>query len=94
MHVLCINEKWTKPECSKNKPSPICGNEYVVSDVAYVPPGSHIHDVRLTPGIYYRLVGFEPNRGFHESHFATLPEASAEQMESEVKEGIVNLEHA
>lgn len=91
--VLCIRkEEWAKAP-DDNKPSPgyleICT---VTSQIWLNGIDSAGH--KCLPGLYYQLAGYNPKSGFHSKEFITLPDQSADEMQEQEREAIVNLETA
>lgn len=95
MRVLCVDEKFRDDNKQHPFPTPKCGEEYNVIGCRYYPEEIFTDElgqrVRNPAGIYYRLREFN-NRVYHEMHFSTLPDASADEMRESERESIVNLE--
>lgn len=75
--------KFTKPSLESDMPPP----KMEVGDTFNVLDQYTFWDV-----LFYKLVEFGSSYGFDSKHFATLPDASADEMAEETKEAIVNLE--
>lgn len=81
MNLLCINQPSVLIKSGQNDTAKIyVGNMYTL-EYAYDYFGE----------TYFKLAEVE-GAMFYEGHFATLPNATADEMEEESKEAIVNLE--
>lgn len=81
MRVLCINDKWAGPPVEEGLPSPQIGDKDDVTGT-----------VEFLGENYYILAAYGNNRGFMCRYFVTLPDQTADEIETETKEAIVNLE--
>lgn len=79
--VLEVNYDYIK-ETPCNSPISI-GSEYTV-----------VHQQQEPECMVYALEGFDQDDGFDARLFAILPDISADEMQEEVREAIVNLEPA
>lgn len=91
MLVLCINDNWVLFD-HNNCETPLFMQQYEVVDYYDLPANHSQFGIPLMAGRYYKLGGLNPNRGFHASHFAILPETSADEMKEEQREDIINIE--
>lgn len=82
MKVICVKPIITTDEGCENYPRPEVGDIDIVTLVRPHPSGS----------TYYSLQRFNSTIGYDTKHFATLPDLTADEMEEEEKEAIVNLE--
>lgn len=78
MRVICINEDWRPSDDVKDLDHPYTGGEYDVVEEGV------FHGVA-----YFTLAGFQPNHGFAQINFATLPDQTADQMQEQEKEAIL-----
>jgi hypothetical protein len=83
MRVLCINENWISSAGLEGKPRPSVGDIDVVFNHEY---DEHIGKV------FYQLERFGSERWYRCDMFAALPDSTADDMQEEEKEAIVNLE--
>lgn len=83
MRLFCIvapKMEVIPPQCRPYVPEVLMEYEGDLADVA-------------EDGAYYTLKGFPDWFYYHHSLFAILPDATADQMQEEKREAIVNLEH-
>lgn len=78
MRVMCVNDNWHPHPDVKNNPTP------KVPEISEV-----VKEFNYTDGVYYILQGFHPHQGFKSTHFATLPEQTADEMNEVEKEAII-----
>lgn len=82
MDVMCVTPILTTETGCENYPRPEVGDKDTV--------------IRVRPhwsgATYFTLVRFGDSIGFNTKHFATLPDASADEMAEVEKEAIANLE--
>lgn len=81
MRVICINDNWDASESAEGGPLPEFMGEYIILET---------HNYK--GHTFYCLVEFGDFYLYHSDHFATLPDATADEMAEVEKEAIVNLE--
>lgn len=84
MRVICVTPIITSDAGFENHPRPEVGDNDIVTHVRPHPSGDS--------DVYYSLERFGDRVGFKADHFATLPDATADEMAEVEFEGIVNLE--
>lgn len=93
MVTMCINDKWIQSQEETGYHCPVFGETCEVVDVRYFKEERRtvgdIVEVEIE-GVYYKLQYY--SGWFHSSNFATIPRQSAEQINQESKEAIVNIE--
>ena len=82
MNVMCIDENWQPSHGCENAARPICGNTYTVLEAKTI----GWLDV-------YVLNELGDEYAYKQSHFATLPDSTADEMQEAQHEAIVNLEN-
>lgn len=81
LKVKCINDKWVAAPNCEEAPRPVFNQEYTV-----------VETKMLNFVMSHILVEFGDGYGYRTSHFATLPDETADEMAEESREAIVNLE--
>lgn len=93
MTVLCIDEKWRGDGKPTPQDAPVFNEQCLVTDCRYYEQEIVTYggiSFLNAPGIYYRLSGYKHQ--YHASHFAIIPEQSADEMSEEKREAIINIE--
>jgi len=91
MKVLCINDAWILHNHNVCE-TPVFMQEYEVIGHRDIPLDHGQYGVPLMEGRYYKLAGLNPDRGFHQSNFAILPDTTADEMAEQTHEAIINIE--
>lgn len=94
MKVLCIDENFRDDGVKYDFPTPVCGGEYNVISCGFREKQSRVEgNILFTEpaGIYYILREFS-DMEIHSSHFAILPDTTADEMAEATRESIVNQE--
>jgi hypothetical protein len=80
---MCIKDNLDASDSAKGGPMPVFMGEYTILET---------HDYKGRA--FYALVEFGDFYLYYSDHFATLPDSTADEMQEESREAIVNLETA
>lgn len=83
MKVRCISPIKNPERGKENEPRPQVGDVCIVTASRYLP---------CYDATYYQLAGYPKVNGYQSTHFAIIPDTSADEMNEEARESIVNLE--